>query len=631
MVGFWFLVSNGYALALVTADETLGDESTIIEPASEIENVLTIRGGAKRGDNLFHSFETFSPTELQRVEFDVEEGVEQVIARVTGENTSAIAGQVVGPNNVDVILISPGGVDFIASASGSEDRLEQIDMGGSILVSTADTLEFELNSENRERFSACDPEVPPESLTIQPSALLFGQAQPAEITVQAAPGNPQNKEGLTVQPGKSLVLLGGDVTVTARKLTAFGGRIEIGAVAESGKVGLTRAAQDWILDVPLNIALGNVKLAAAAQATIEADEFGGGTIKLTAAAVELLDAADLVADTKGNSDAGDITILASDRVTLKQTGPESAAFGGGIASNVLEGGTGAGGNITIAAPLVELLDGAQLQTATQGTGNAGSIIISADDQVTISGVGIDGFASGIFSDVFECDATGAGGSIMISTAMLDAKKGAQLSAGNTCGAGSPGSIVISASKHVEFTEDSAVFSLSKGSRGKGGLIAITTPQLTMTGGSQLVTSARGEGNGGDIMIIAEEQVTFDGTTEEGSVEEQPSGAFSTVDKGGVGGDITIATRELTVQQGAQLSSSSRGNGEAGQITILASTRALFDGQSRNFSSGAYSRAVGGGRGEEKRMLIKTPSCELQNEAILVPDLPSCKDPSEPNS
>ena len=135
-----------------------------------------------------------------------------------------IDGLIRANGTANLFLINPNGIVFGANAS--------LNVGGSFVASTANALQFGLNG----FFSATDKNIPSPLLTINPSALLFNQInQNAAIqnnSVAPAGKDPAgfNAFGLRVPDGKSLLLVGGNVSIDGGRLNANGGRVELGGL-----------------------------------------------------------------------------------------------------------------------------------------------------------------------------------------------------------------------------------------------------------------------------------------------------------------------------------------------------------------------------------------------------------------
>jgi large exoprotein involved in heme utilization and adhesion len=149
----------------------------------------------------------------------------------------------------------------------------------------------------------------------------------------------------------------------------------------------------------------------------------GGNITIDSGDFSLRDDAGLSASTFGEGNAGNVTVIAKDAVSLE---------GGSIFSTVEAGGVGKGGSIDINSGSLLLIDGAQLITGTRdasasqpaGRGDAGNVNIKVTGAVDI--VGIRGvFPSGIRSDV-ETGTVGSGGNIVIDSGSFSLKDGAAL-------------------------------------------------------------------------------------------------------------------------------------------------------------------------------------------------------------
>ncbi|MEO0407750.1 MAG: filamentous hemagglutinin N-terminal domain-containing protein, partial [Cyanobacteria bacterium P01_A01_bin.135] len=535
----------------IVPDDTLGAErSLVFENVGGTPNEV-IDGGARRGQNLFHSFEAFNVSEGRGAFFFSPDGLENIFSRVTGGNASNILGMLgtfaFGGATPNLYLMNPNGILFGSNSS--------LDVGGSFAAVTADGIQFG----ERGVFSAARPAVPSGLLTVDPSAFLFSGAAGEIVNRSVVP------DGLRVPNGENLLLLGRDVEVRG-DLSAFGGRIDVGAVGTVSAVGL-RA--DGALTFPQQLERGDVIFTDGALVRVALDD--AGDIAVTAQNINILEgsvlAAGIAIDSgKAQSQAGDITLDASEAVRVVR-GDDAPGIQNIVSQNV----TGSAGNIEIMANVLEVRGGAGLVASTLGQGNAGSVIISAADQVTFAGTSEDGqFISGASSQVAETG-IGAGGNIEITTGVLEMRGGAQLAA-STSGQGDAGSVIISATDRVTFTGTSADGQLGSAAlsrvnaagNGTGGDIEITTGVLEVRGGAQLVASTRGQGGAGNVIISATDRVTFADRSEGGQLG---SGAFSTVEETsvGAGGDIEITTGVLEVRGGAQLAASTLGQGNAGSV------------------------------------------------------------------
>jgi large exoprotein involved in heme utilization and adhesion len=143
-------------------------------------------------------------------------------------------------------------------------------------------------------------------LTINPSALLFNQInQTAAIqnnSVAPASTAPAGSEafGLRVPDGKSLLLVGGNLSMDGGQLNAYSGRVELGGLAELGSVLLGVDADNLSLTFPSNVALADISLTN--QAGVYVTGAGGGNIAVNARNLEILG---------GSILSGDITLNAT--------------------------------------------------------------------------------------------------------------------------------------------------------------------------------------------------------------------------------------------------------------------------------------------------------------------------------
>jgi filamentous hemagglutinin family protein len=290
------------------------------------------------------------------------------------------------------------------------------------------------------------------------------------------------------------------------------------------------------------------------------------------------------------SNSGDIVLLANRNITLSQdvSLASEGSVGGNItlisgenifatsskiqissSSEIIET---SGGNIEVTAGNSVIFDeGAGIFAVTFGSPSAGNVIVQAGEVVTFSGT-INNFPGGVRSQI-GLMASGDGGNVVINTQQLRLSDGARISI-DSFGSGNAGNIIISASDVKAIGESSSngdasgIFAdVTRFSSGNGGNITISTERLQVKDGAQISASTRGSGNGGDLIIEAEEVETV-GTA---SGLRFPSGLFANVNSSsqGDGGDLLIETERLLIADGAQVSASTFGSGNAGNLTVRA--------------------------------------------------------------
>jgi hypothetical protein len=129
-------------------------------------------------------------------------------------------------------------------------------------------------------------------LTIDPSALLFNQINQNAVinnnSVAFAGTDPVGFHafGLRVPDGKSLLLVGGNVSMDGGQLHANSGRVELGGLGEPGSVALGVNGENLSLIFPENV--GRALVSLTNRAGIYATGAGGGNITVNARNLEIL-------------------------------------------------------------------------------------------------------------------------------------------------------------------------------------------------------------------------------------------------------------------------------------------------------------------------------------------------------
>lgn len=150
----------------------------------------------------------------------------------------------------------------------------------------------------------------------------------------------------------------------------------------------------------------------------------------------------------------------------------------------------------------------------------------------------------------------------------------------------------------------------------GGSIQIWGGRVSINNGSQVAASTQGSKPGGNLTVDASESLEMIGFALFGNV----FGNISTLSFGdGKAGDITINTRRLSVQDGAQIISGTLGNGAAGQLSVNAFESVEVAGQDSSIGSTGTPSFLGsftGNAGRAGNLTIYTKRLIIRDKGVL---------------
>ncbi len=625
------------ASAQIVPDNTLGDERSIVTPSSTTD---IISGGATRGSNLFHSFADFNILSDQAVYFLGADSLDRIFARVTGDGSSLILGTLgVLSSDADLVLLNSNGISFGPDAS--------LALTGSFLGTTADSIRFldgNVLDTNVAGASSILTSSVPVGLGFSGSAKIsvqdFGHTYVGNTFAPIQEAAPQ--PGLSILPSQTIALIAGDISFNGGIVRAPNSRIELAAVRE-GFVALDINA-GFEFDYENVIGFGDLQLSSLS--LLETSGFSGGSIYLTGRQIDVdsgsvvfnrnvlgpssgqiqLVASDsinitggvpaqvsgsaLLSQNLGVGKGGDILVI-SPALTLQEGGQIttdtfSAGPAGNISIDVLGDvnvlgfqpsaeflfsnistatfSDGSAGDLQLLANAVRVSSGAQVGSATFGSGSGGSAVVNADD-ITLDGVIPTTLTpASINAAAFR---TGDAGRLEINTDNLRVLNGARVGT-STVSLGDAGNTVIRAGQSVEVAGDfpgarnpslidssanlldpSLVGTLEVpfSTEGDAGSVEIYTPILVVRDGGLITVQNEGPGDAGVLLISAEE------------IQLGSSSSISAATNGGSGGNINLVSDSLLVGVDSQITTSAIEQGEGGNISIDSDAIALLDGSS----------------------------------------------------
>ncbi len=313
--------------------------------------------------------------------------------------------------------------------------------------------------------------------------------------------------------------------------------------------------------------IGSIRLNAAADITLDGSSiytFGypnsianSGDITVTAQTIKLSNKSGIISGNLGQGQSGQTTLQAQDAISLSGG---SSILSNSSSRNINQ----KSGDIEIKARSLSLTGDASggpytgISADNFGKAPSGNIRITTDGSISLNNASITSSTTG----------QGDGGNIQIQTQSLSLKNLAQLNTSNT-GQGNAGDIFVKAQDTISLASGSFIASnigslQKQPAQGKVGNIQLEARAVSFTDGAQLQADffSGAKGNPGVISINAQDTVSFTGTS---------TGILANVNFGAVGNgsDISINTRSLSLKDGAILTTSNSGQGNAGNISVKA--------------------------------------------------------------
>lgn len=607
---------------------------------NSINNHFTIIDGTEKGNNLFHSFSNFSLPTGGSASFNLVNtpNITTIFSRVTGGNVSNIDGLIQtlnGNHPVSLFLMNPNGIIFGENA--------KLNISGSFYGTTANSIKFSDGSE----FSAVNASQAPLLTMSVPVGLQMGSNSGA-IQVQGQ-GNdsivPTGNWGILASPGKTIALVGGDVTFTGGVITSFAGRVEVGAV-DRGIVNLIPTPIDWRLGYAQVENFRDIQLTERSSLW-NPDPVGNPFAGIQVVGRDItLDKSQIAVATVGTRQGGNITVSAERSLVLGGVNPDAQVPSSWIISQVAPGATGNGGGVKIQAGDLTLRDGAAIETLSFGAGTAGQVEVVAD---TITASGVVPLQSPLFISgntnsriASQIYGTGNGGDVSLIVGKLILADGGAITTSVFPGAtGQGGNIWVNVADEVVAKGVNPLGFLASGitsttlGTGNGGNIRVSSDKLRLVDGGTISTITSrlagipdmGIGNAGDITLMVRKSSNLVGASPISPIQNSFIGSLST--SSGNTGNLSVTTPVLFMEDGASLGvsnvpligglgdpSQTRNLGSNGSITLNVSDRLTISGFNPVTSSGSIVNSINYSSGKPGDVTIATNQLQILKGGVI---------------
>lgn len=256
-------------------------------------------------------------------------------------------------------------------------------------------------------------------------------------------------------------------------------------------------------------------------------------------------------------------------------------------------------------------------TTTLANSEAWADNTGASDATPATGVAISGRSLTVDNSTVSFDALAAGdaGNLTVkTTGALNIVNGGFIKSSARAG-GDAGDVTVAADavtidKQERQDQITGLFSeASFSSSGDTGNVTVNARAVNIVNGGVIKSSTQGVGNAGRIAVTATDALTIDSRN-----NSVLSGIYSINqgDNSGDSGDVAVTAGTLTLVNGGQISSSTLGAGDAGQVNVTANALMI---DSRDFSlwpTGIVSQAEPDSTGDAGNLTIRTESLAVIN-------------------
>ena len=338
----------------------------------------------------------------------------------------------------------------------------------------------------------------------------------------------------------------GDVTLisTGGSITLNNSTIDSGTIASGDAAKITLDSFDTIT---LNNSSINGRTTASGDAA-KVEFISGGSIIFNDSSIN--------GQTTASGDASIVTLISRDgSIIFNNSNLNSQTEGSGKAGNV----SVSAGEITVETPGNFILkNGSTLSIFTAADGDAIGVTITAGGDVLLDD-------SRIETGVDET-ATGNGGSVDVIANNITLNNISTISS-STDGNGDAGTVTTRANQTLSLNKSTIETAVTETGTGNAGNINLQAESINLNNDSIISSSTAGNGNAGRVTTRANQDISLNNSTIESAVQETAMGD---------GGRVDINAKNIRLNNNSLISSSTAGNGDAGTVSTRANGDILID-------------------------------------------------------
>ena len=583
--------------------------------------------GKLKGQNLFHSFNTFTIEKGMTAHFTGPITIQRIISRVTGDNISSIEGTIKSSiEGADFFLLNPNGIVFGASA--------KLDVDGSFYVSTADYLQMT----ESEKFMTGSTDT--NGLVVSaPQSFGFLDQDNASIKFEGAEAIIQKNDnersdsfkhinttypmdnGLTVSGNSSFCIIGGQISIEKGVRIGLKDRVNQTKKGSIQLISIMSQADVFLnnmLDYPKDTQFGQITIKGSILNTsgksvgginivgnaicmensiFYLDNFGAQNalpIRMKANSMSFSQGAKIIANTYEDGNAAPILLTAQSDIRFEEGFSSIYSFSDkyNLDDKDISGNTS---SMSILAKNLYLYNGSRILSRTHSSGNCSDISIQAVETIKLFSEDKSSHECSIFFDTYG---SGEAGRIHLEAKVIEFLNGAKLSV-STQSTGDGGSIYIKAKdfimsgirydSEVEKDQGARIFVRSYDKTtdaGDSGDLFIHADNFIMADGAQIKAQTYGFGNGSNLTIIANENIVLKGLDGRGFPAMINASCDQIKRKSGnkPSGNVTLNAKNIHLKDGAWISTQTEGKGKAGTIDITAIQKLELSGECQSIKN-----------------------------------------------